>query len=89
LLLPSAFCLLPSAFFLLPSAFCLLPSSFFLLPSAFCLLPSAFFLLPSAIFLSFPPSAILKYLAEGGIATGIPAPSRPINDRLRVAMQAR
>lgn len=38
----------------------------------------------SVIFLSFPPSAILKYLAEGGIATGIPAPSRPINDRLRV-----
>jgi len=45
-LLPSALCLLLSAFCSLPSALCLLLSAFCLLPSAFCLLLSAFRYVP-------------------------------------------
>ena len=40
---------MPTAFCLLPSAFCLPPSAFRLLPTAFCLPPSAFYLLSSNV----------------------------------------
>ena len=53
LLLPTAYCLLPTSHFLLPTAYCLPPNplpptSYFPLPTSYCLSPTAYLLLPTS-----------------------------------------